>query len=72
MADGERKATSLINVLLATKTVLSVVITKDTFKLSAIVVMEAIEVYPHQEDVGALHKQAQQMKGMDQELDMQH
>ena len=56
MAGGERKATSLINVLLATKTVLSVVITKDTFKLSAIVVMEAIEVYPHQEDVVALHK----------------
>ena len=55
VAGAERKAIPLINALLATKIVPSVV-TKDTFKLSAIVVTEAIEVNPDQEDVVVLHK----------------
>ena len=58
----------MINVLLATRTVPSVV-AKDTFKLSAVAVMEVLEVDPDQEDVVALHKQVQPTMGLDQELD---
>ena len=69
MAGVERKVTPVINVPLMTRTVPNVV-AKDTSKQFVKVVMEALEDDPDQEDVVALHRLVQPMKGLDREPDV--
>ena len=69
MAGVGRKVTPVINVPLVTRTVPSVV-AKDTSKQFVVVVTEALEDDPNQEDAVALHRLVQPMKGLDREPDV--